>query len=751
MANKEMKLNQIMEKKLLAPSITMYKLYVPDIAKKVKAGQFIVLRCDDMAERIPLTVADYDRKAGSITIIFQEVGTSTQKLAKLEEGAALLDVVGPLGKPSHIEKFGTVVCVGGGVGVAPVLPIAKALLEAGNEVISIIGARTKDMLILEEEMKKASTKLYVTTDDGTYGHHGFVTDVLKQVIEEKKTVDLVVGIGPVIMMKAVSDVTRSYDVKTVVSLNTIMVDGTGMCGCCRATIAGETKFVCVDGPEFDGHQVDFKELMSRQKMYNREERRAMWDHACKLEAQAKAMKKSRVREKMPEQNPKLRIQNFNEVALGYTRDNALREASRCLQCKKPACVEGCPVNVQIPAFIKQIKEGDIMGAIHTIKETSTLPAVCGRVCPQESQCEAKCVLGKKGQPIAIGRLERYAADYELQKGDVRVPQLPKKTGKKVAIIGAGPAGLTVAGELTKKGHDVTVFEALHKAGGVLVYGIPEFRLPKAIVQREVDYLEKLGAKIKVDTIIGQTMTLDELFEQGFDAAFIGTGAGLPHFLNIPGENLNGVYSANEFLTRANLMKAYLFPEYDTPVRVGNKVAVVGGGNVAMDAARVSKRLGADVYLIYRRSRDEMPARAEEAHHAEEEGIDFRLLTNPVGIVGDENGWVKGIECVKMELGEPDASGRRKPVEIKGSNYVIDVDVVIVAIGQGPNPILTSTTPGLKLRKSGNIEADPETGKTSREGVFAGGDIVTGAATVILAMGAGRSAAKAIDEYLQTKK
>lgn len=751
MANKEMKLNQIMEKKLLAPSITMYKLYVPDIARKVKAGQFIVIRCDDMAERIPLTVADYDRKAGSITIIFQEVGTSTQKLAKYDEGAALLDVVGPLGKPSHIEKFGTVVCVGGGVGVAPVLPIAKALLEAGNEVISIIGARTKDMLILEDEMKKASTKLYVTTDDGTYGHHGFVTDVLKQIIEEKKKIDLVVGIGPVIMMKAVSEVTRPYDIKTVVSLNTIMVDGTGMCGCCRATIAGETKFVCVDGPEFDGHQVDFKELMSRQKMYNREERRAMWDHACKIEAQAKAMKKSRVREKMPEQNPKLRIQNFNEVALGYTRENALREAARCLQCKKPACVEGCPVNVQIPAFIKQIKEGDFMGAIHTIKETSTLPAVCGRVCPQESQCEAKCVLGKKGQPIAIGRLERFAADYELQKGDVRVPQLPKKTGKKVAVIGAGPAGLTVAGELTKKGHDVTVFEALHKAGGVLVYGIPEFRLPKAIVQREVDYLEKLGAKIKVDTIIGQTMTLDELFEQGFDAVFIGTGAGLPYFLNIPGENLNGVYSANEFLTRTNLMKAYLFPEYDTPVRVGNKVAVIGGGNVAMDAARVSKRLGADVYLIYRRSRDEMPARAEEAHHAEEEGIDFRLLTNPVRIVGDENGWVKGIECVKMELGEPDASGRRKPVEIKGSNYVIDVDVVIVAIGQGPNPILTSTTPGLKLKKSGNIEADPETGKTSREGVFAGGDIVTGAATVILAMGAGRSAAKAIDEYLQTKK
>lgn len=749
MAN-DKKLNEILEKKVLAPSITLNRIYVPDIAKKVKAGQFIVVRANDMAERIPLTVADFDRKAGTITIIFQEVGASTRKLAGYEQGDAYLDVVGPLGKPSHIEKFGTVVCVGGGVGVAPVLPIARALLEAGNEVISIIGARTKDMLILEDEMKKASTVLHVTTDDGTYGQHGFVTDVLKKVIEEKKKVDLVVGIGPVVMMKAVSDVTRTFNVKTVVSLNTIMVDGTGMCGCCRATIGGETKFVCVDGPEFDGHQVDFKELVLRQRMYNREEKRALWDHACKLEAKARSMKKSKIREKMPEQNPKLRIQNFNEVALGYTDANALREASRCLQCKNMPCVEGCPVNVPIPAFIKEIREGNFMEAIRIIKSTNSLPAVCGRVCPQESQCESKCVLGKKGQPIAIGRLERFAADFELAQGSVVPPEVLKKTGKKVAVIGAGPAGLTVAGELSKKGHDVTVFEALHKAGGVLVYGIPEFRLPKAIVQREVDYVEKLGAKIKVDTIIGQTVTLDELFEQGFDAAFIGTGAGLPYFMNIPGENLNGVYSANEFLTRANLMKAYLFPQYDTPIRVGSRVAVIGGGNVAMDAARVSKRLGANVYLIYRRSRDEMPARAEEAHHAEEEGIDFRLLTNPVKIIGDNNGWVKGIECVKMELGEPDASGRRRPVEIKGSNYVIDVDVVIVAIGQGPNPILTSTTPGLQLKKSGNIEADSETGKTSREGVFAGGDIVTGAATVILAMGAGKTAAKAIDEYLQGK-
>jgi len=747
---REPKLNEIVEKRDLAPSLTLFKLYVPDIAKKVKAGQFVVLRVDDYAERIPLTVAEYDRKAGLITVIFQAVGSSTQKMAKFEKGQTLLDVVGPLGRPSHIEKFGTVVCVGGGVGVAPVLPIAKALFEAGNRVISIIGARTKEMLILEDDMRAVSTELFVTTDDGTYGHHGFVTDVLKQLIEKGEKIEEVVGIGPVVMMKAVSDVTRPHNVRTIVSLNTIMVDGTGMCGCCRATIGGETKFVCVDGPEFDGHQVDFKELVARQKMYNREERRAMWDHQCKLEFQAKQLKKTKRRERMPEQNPKKRVQNFSEVALGYTRENAIREASRCLQCKNMPCIEGCPVNITIPEFIKKIKEGDFMGAIHVIKETNALPAVCGRVCPQETQCEEKCVLGKKGEPIAIGRLERFAADYEAQQGDIRVPEVAKPTGKKVAVIGAGPAGLTVAGELAKKGHDVSVFEALHKAGGVLVYGIPEFRLPKAIVQREVDYVGKLGAKIKVDVIVGQAVTVDELFAQGFDAIFVGTGAGLPYFLNIPGENLNGVYSANEFLTRANLMKAYLFPEYDTPVRVGSKVAVVGGGNVAMDSARVAKRLGAEnVYLVYRRSRAEMPARAEEAHHAEEEGIDFRLLTNPIKVVGDDNGWVTGLEVVKQQLGEPDASGRRRPMDIPGSNYIIDVDVVIVAIGQGPNPILTQSGAGLELRKSGNIVADPETGKTSRKGVFAGGDIVTGAATVILAMGAGRKAAAAMDEYLKT--
>ena len=455
---------------------------------------------------------------------------------------------------------------------------------------------------------------------------------------------------------------------------------------------------------------------------------------------------------MPKQAAKKRIKNFEEVALGYTKEQAIAEATRCLQCKKAFCVEGCPVDIDIPAFILKIKEGDFIGAIRKIKEKNSLPAVCGRVCPQEEQCEIKCVLSKKGQPVAIGRLERFAADYEVEAGDIQIPKNQDQTDHKIAIIGAGPAGLTAAGELVKKGHQVTIFEALHKPGGVLVYGIPEFRLPKAIVQRESDYICSLGAHMRVNYIAGRAATIDDLLKNGYDAVFIGTGAGLPYFMNIPGENLNGVYSANEFLTRVNLMKAYLFPEYDTPIYPGKNIAVVGGGNVAMDGARCSLRLGAEnVYLIYRRAREQMPAREEEIENAFEEGVKPMLLTNPVRILGDANGWVKGIECIKMELGEPDDSGRRRPLPVEGSEHVIDVDMVIMAIGQGPNPLLTATTPDLKLTKWGNIIADGETCKTSKQGVFAGGDIVTGAATVILAMGAGKKGAEAIDQYLTDGK
>ncbi|MBE6094374.1 MAG: NADPH-dependent glutamate synthase [Schwartzia succinivorans] len=457
---------------------------------------------------------------------------------------------------------------------------------------------------------------------------------------------------------------------------------------------------------------------------------------------------------MPEQDPKVRAHNFNEVALGYDEETAVAEAERCLNCKVPQCRTGCPVGVNIPGFIAKIKARDYDGAIATIKESNSLPAVCGRVCPQENQCEKHCILGKKGEPVGIGRLERFAADREMAQNKEIVPIEFAKDAQKVAIIGAGPAGLTCAGDLARKGYRVTIFEALHTAGGVLSYGIPEFRLPKDdIVKKEIANLEKLGVKIEVDVVVGQLYTIDELMEEeGFDAVFVGTGAGLPHFMNIPGENLNGVYSANEFLTRCNLMKAYRFPEYATPLRVGNAVAVVGGGNVAMDAARTALRLGAEhVYIVYRRGEDELPARREEAHHAKEEGVDFQLLNNPVEIMSDGKGWVRALKCIRMELGEPDESGRRSPKAVKGSEFELPVDTVVIAIGQGPNPIVASTTPGMETNKRGNIVADEETCATTKPGVFAGGDIVTGAATVILAMGAGKKAAAAIDAYLKEKR
>ena len=454
---------------------------------------------------------------------------------------------------------------------------------------------------------------------------------------------------------------------------------------------------------------------------------------------------------MPEQDPQKRIHNFDEVPLGYTEETAIIEAKRCIQCKKPACIAGCPVDVKIPEFINQIAEGNFIESAKVLKETNSLPAVCGRVCPQEDQCEKTCILGKKGEPVAIGRLERFSADYERNSGKVSNPSVAKSNGKKIAVAGAGPAGLTIAGDLVKLGYDVTIFEALHKSGGVLVYGIPEFRLPKAIVEAEVEGLRKLGVKIETNYVIGRTKTIDELFAEGFDAVFIGVGAGAPVFMNVPGENLIGIYSANEYLTRSNLMKAYRFPEYDTPIVRGKRVAVIGGGNVAMDSVRTALRLGAErAMIIYRRTEVEMPARKEEVHHAQEEGVEFLMLTAPVEYIGNKDGWVTGMKCLKMELGEPDASGRRSPVPIKGSEYVIDVDTVVVAVGTVANPIVPATTTGLETNKKGYIVTKDESGLTSREGIYAGGDIVTGSATVILAMGAGRKAANAIHGYLSKK-
>jgi len=465
-------------------------------------------------------------------------------------------------------------------------------------------------------------------------------------------------------------------------------------------------------------------------------------------AEKAAKKEKPPRQPMPEQAPEVRRKNFDEVPLGYSKETAITEAQRCLQCKKPACVSGCPVNIDIPSFVGLISEEKFSDAIRKIWEKNSLPAVCGRVCPQEIQCEGECVLGKKGEPLAIGALERFVADYEREYGSGEVPQTAAATGKKVAIVGSGPSGLTVASDLLLKGHEVTLFEAFHKTGGVLVYGIPEFRLPKDIVASEIAFMEKMGLKIECDEVVGKTVTLDELFEEGYDAVYIGVGAGLPKFLNIPGENLVGIYSANEYLTRANLMKGYRFPEYDTPLAKGKNVVVLGAGNVAMDSARTAMRLGAEkVRIVYRRSRDEMPARAEEIHHAEEEGIEMFLLTNPTKFIGDENGRVTSMECIQMELGEPDESGRRRPVPIEGSEFILDCDLAVVAVGAGANPVLTQSDPEIALSQRGYIIADEETGKTTKPGVWAGGDIVTGQATVILAMGAGRAAADSIHKYL----
>jgi len=454
------------------------------------------------------------------------------------------------------------------------------------------------------------------------------------------------------------------------------------------------------------------------------------------------------RQPMPEQAPEDRARNFEEVPYGYSEQSAMLEASRCLVCKKPRCVEGCPVNINIPAFISLVREGKFIEAAWKIKEQNALPAVCGRVCPQEEQCEKLCVLGVKGEPVAIGRLERFVADFERNSGQVKIPQIPPKTGKRVAIVGAGPAGLTVAGDLIKRGHQVTVFEALQEAGGVLTYGIPEFRLPKVIVQAEVNYLKRLGVEFVMDYVVGRNSTIRELLNgEGYDAVFVGSGAGLPSFMKIPGENLVGVYSANEYLTRSNLMKAYLFPKYDTPPIKRQRVAVVGGGNVAMDSARTALRLGGDVTIVYRRAREQMPARAEEIHHAEQEGVKFKLLNNPIRIIGDDRHRVVGMECIRMELGEPDESGRRRPVPVKGSEFIMELDTVIVAIGNQPNPLIPQTMLELQTTKWGTIVVDEKTMQTSVPGVFAGGDIVSGAATVILAMGQGRIAAAAIDKYL----
>ena len=756
-------MNKILKKERLSEKVFKFEIEAPLIARSRKAGHFVIVRVGEKGERMPLTIADSDPDKGTIMLVVQEVGLSSTRLCSLNEGDEITDVVGPLGQATHIEKFGTVVCAGGGVGVAPMYPIVKALKAAGNKVITVLAGRTKELIILEQEMRAASDEVVIMTDDGSYGRKGLVTEGIEEVIKREK-VDKCFAIGPAIMMKFVCLLTKKYDIPTDVSLNTIMVDGTGMCGACRVTVGGKTRFVCVDGPEFDGHQVDFDEMLKRMGAFRDTEKKELGklghsaeeEAVCRLhedddrnaawreELRKKMKPKERMeleRVKMNELDAEYRSHSYEEVNQGLTLEQAMHEAQRCLDCANPSCMTGCPVGIHIPSFIKNIERGEIAEAARVLKQTSALPAVCGRVCPQEKQCESKCIYtAKLGKPaVAIGYLERFAADYERESGKMSVPAVAPSNGIKVAVIGSGPAGLSFAGDMAKLGYEVTVFEALHEIGGVLKYGIPGFRLPNKIVDVEIDNLSKMGVTFVKDCIVGKTISIDDLKEQGFKGFFVASGAGLPRFMNIPGENSINIMSSNEYLTRVNLMDA-ANPDSDTPVFFGKHVAVIGGGNTAMDSVRTAKRLGADrVTLIYRRSEAEMPARAEEIKHAKEEGIEFMTLHNPIEYIADERGCVKQVVLQKMELGEPDASGRRSPVPVEGQTVTLDIDLAIVSVGVSPNPIVPNSVKGLEISKKGTIVVGDDM-QSNIPFLYAGGDIVRGGATVILAMGDGRRAA-----------
>ena len=764
-------MNKIILKRQFSEKVFCFDIEAPLIAQSRRAGNFVIVRVDKNSERMPLTIADADKVRGTIKLVVQKVGLSSTKLCNLNEGDDVADVVGPLGNPTHIENFGTVICAGGGVGVAPMLPIIRALKEAGNRVLSVLAGRNKELIILEDEVRASSDQTIIMTDDGSYGEKGVVTVGIEKLIQQEH-IDKAFAIGPPIMMKFCCLLTQKYNIPTDVSLNTIMVDGTGMCGACRLTIGGKTKFVCIDGPEFDGALVDWDEMFKRMgtfKAVEKEEMEHYQEHLCTPETEPSAQSasptplpkhtplpqqeplkaKDRVkipRVRMPELDPAYRATTrLEEVNQGLTVEMAMREAQRCLDCKHPSCVEGCPVNINIPGFIKQIEKGEFIEAVRILKQTSALPAVCGRVCPQEKQCESRCIHHKmKSEPVAIGYLERFAADYERESGQTVLPEMAASNGIKVAVVGSGPSGLSFAGDMAKNGFDVYVFEALHEIGGVLKYGIPEFRLPNRIVEAEIDNLRKMGVHFQTDVIIGKTISIAELKAKGFQGIFVGSGAGLPNFMDIPGENALNIMSSNEYLTRVNLMDA-ANPHTDTPINLGKKVLVVGGGNTAMDSCRTAKRLGADVTLVYRRSEAEMPARIEEVKHAKEEGIQFLTLHNPKEYLTDDNGTVKAAILDVMQLGEPDQSGRRRP-ETTGQTITIVCDQVIVAVGVSPNPLVPQSIEGLALGRKNTIAVNEQMQSNLPE-IYAGGDIVRGGATVILAMGDGRRAAENMAKQL----
>ena len=738
-------MNKIIHKQQFSEKVFCLEVETPLIARSCRPGNFIIVRVDNHSERVPYTIAKSDPTKGTITMVIQEVGRSSTKLCQLNEGDEIADIVGPLGTPSHIENYGTIICAGGGIGIAAILPILTALKQAGNKVISVLAGRTKELVIMVDDVKKYSDEVIIMTDDGSYGEKGVITVGVEKVIQ-REHVDKVLAIGPPIMMKFTSLLAKKYGIPNDVSLNTIMVDGTGMCGACRLTIGGKTRFVCIDGPEFDGDLVDWDEMFKRMGTFKDIETSPNPSEggeclagnksgtACKAEKATESCQKENAaahtthlseemeddawrttlrkalkpkertaieRVKMPELDADYRAKTrLEEVNIGLTPEMAMQEAKRCLDCPKPSCVEGCPVNIQIPDFIKNIERGDFLEAAKILKETSALPAVCGRVCPQEKQCESRCIHLKMNSPaVAIGYLERFAADYERESGHMALPDVAPANGIKVAVIGSGPAGLSFAGDMAKRGFDVYAFEALHEIGGVLKYGIPEFRLPNKIVDVEIDNLRRIGVHFQTDT---------------------------------------------EYLTRVNLMDA-ANPETDTPIIMGKKVLVIGGGNTAMDSCRTAKRLGADVTLVYRRSEAEMPARLEEVKHAKEEGINFLTLHNPQEYKADEKGRVCAAVLDVMKLGEPDASGRCRP-ELTGETVTVECDQVIVAVGVSPNPLVPKSVKGLELGRKDTIAVNEQM-QSSQPEIYAGGDIVRGGATVILAMGDGRRAAANMAEQL----